>query len=85
LLTARYNLALLLSRDRKRIDEALDVWRENLRRDPQHLPSLFGMAEALMRARRWEEARRQYEAILAIEPESVVARQGLERIRKSAR
>jgi tetratricopeptide (TPR) repeat protein len=85
LVTARYNLALLLSRDKKRSGEAMALWQENLAADPGHRPSLFGLAETLAKTGRWKEAVLQYEAILRIDPESAGVKKALDRARRLAR
>jgi tetratricopeptide (TPR) repeat protein len=85
LLTARHNLALVVSRNRRRVDEALNHWRQVLASDPEHRPSLFGLAETLLKAKRWDAAARQYEAILKLEPGSKTALEALERTRRALR
>ncbi len=45
-LAVKHDLALLLESE-NRGDEALSLWRQNLAEEPQDLPSLVGMSEAL--------------------------------------
>ena len=76
-LTANHNLALLLSTDPKRFDEAVTIWRANLDRAPEHLPSRLSLARALARVGRKEDAVKEYEKLIAVRPEYVAARRAL--------
>lgn len=76
-LTANHDLALLLSTDPKRFDEAVTIWRTNLDRSPEHLPSRLSLARALARVGRKEDAAREYEKLTAARPEYVAARSAL--------
>jgi tetratricopeptide (TPR) repeat protein len=77
LLSARQNLAALLAQNPQRVDEALALWRENLAKDENYLPSRLSMANALGRAGRNSEAAAQYRLILDRKPDYVVARLAL--------
>ncbi|MBV9503493.1 MAG: tetratricopeptide repeat protein, partial [Acidobacteriia bacterium] len=70
LLTARHDLALLLSAGEP--DRALDLWKDNLAQAPAHLPSLIGMAETYERLGR-PEAIEIYERITALQNGYVAA------------
>ncbi len=82
LLEARHNLAVLLSGEPSRgqpdrVQEAFDLWRENLAQDPEHLPSRISLARALSRSGKSSEAIRQYAAIVETLPDYVAARLAL--------
>jgi tetratricopeptide (TPR) repeat protein len=77
LLAARHDLALLVAEDSKRSDEAIALWRDNLARDPNHLPSRLGLARELAQLNRNDEAAQEYEKVVALRPEYVVARLAL--------
>jgi tetratricopeptide (TPR) repeat protein len=77
LLAARHNLAVLLSQNNARINEALTLWEENLRRSPDYLPSRVSVARALARAGRTDEAVRGYRYLVDQLPDYVAARLAL--------
>jgi tetratricopeptide (TPR) repeat protein len=79
-LAANHDLALLLAADPKRFDEAVALWRANLNRSPEHLPSRLSLARALARAGRRDDAIVEYEKVVAARPEYVAARLALARL-----
>ena len=78
-LTARHNLALLASARSGRSIEAERLWSENLKLDPQHLPSLVARATYLARERDWNGAARDWAAVLLLAPEHLNAKLQLAR------
>src|SRR6185436_9292650 len=74
MLAARHNLALLLADQKQRLPEALDLWRENLKRSPDYLPSRLSLAGALPDPK---EAIAEYRAVLKDRPEYLAARLAL--------
>jgi tetratricopeptide (TPR) repeat protein len=76
-LPARYNLGQLVAADPKRASEAAALWRDNLTRDPQHLPSRIALARYLASSGNAAEAAREYETIVAAKPDYVAARLAL--------
>ena len=77
LLAARHNLALTVSRDRNRLQEAVDLWRTNLAVSPAHLPSMLGLAELQEGAGQSNEAMSTYRRILDVKPAYAAARMAL--------
>ena len=89
LLEPRHNLAVLIARqDRKqasRVDEAIGLWKENLDRQPNYLPSRLSLARTLNRraqSRGWPtdeaiEAAGHYEKVIQIQPDYAAARLAL--------
>src|SRR5262249_15628390 len=77
LLAARQNLAVLLSGIPDRFPEAIDLWRQNLARSPEYMPSKLSLAGALVRSARNDEAIQEYTEIVALKPEYVAARLAL--------
>jgi len=82
LLEGRHNLAVLLAGTRKsgppgRAAEAIDLWRANLKKDPEYLPSLLSLARTLNQNGRTDEAIEQYETIVRSRPEYLAARLAL--------
>ena len=78
-LEGRHNLAVLLAGARKggptgRAAEAIDLWRENLEKDPEYLPSLLSLARALDQNGQTDDAIEQYETIVRARPEYLAAR-----------
>jgi tetratricopeptide (TPR) repeat protein len=74
MLAARHNLALLLSEKKERLPEAIELWRENLKRSPDYLASRLSLAAALPDAK---EAVEQYRTILSARPDYLAARLAL--------
>ncbi|HTM52032.1 MAG TPA: tetratricopeptide repeat protein [Bryobacteraceae bacterium] len=74
MLAARHNLALLLAAQKQRLPEALGLWRENLTRAPDYLPSRLSLAEALPDPK---EAIAEYRVVLKDRPEYLAARLAL--------
>ena len=79
LLEGRHNLGVLLAGARKggpagRAAEAIDLWRENLEKDPEYLPSLLSLARTLDRNGQTDDAIGQYEAVVRTRPEYIAAR-----------
>ncbi len=77
LLAARHNLALLLAENQGRAPEAIDLWRENISRQEQYLPSRLVLAETLDRQGAVAEAMAEYRAVLSSKPDFVGARMAL--------
>ena len=79
LLEGRHNLAVLLAGARKggqtsRAREAIDLWRENLEKDPEYLPSLLSLARVLDENGQTDNAIGQYETVVQARPEYLAAR-----------
>lgn len=72
-LAARQNLALLLSRQKDRQNEALQLWRANLADDPGYLPSRLSLAQQLAQSGDAKTAIQEYEEILKQKPDYVAA------------
>ncbi len=77
LLAARQNLALLLFGERGKQAEALGLWRENLRRDSDYLPSRISLAGALEQSPDAAGAIAEYSEILRQKPSYAAARLSL--------
>ena len=77
LLAARYNLAQLLAADPKRSSEAAALWRDNLTRNPQHLPSRIALAGYLASSGDTAGAASEYETVVAAKPDYIAARLAL--------
>lgn len=77
LLAARHNLALLLSQKPDRLNEAIDLWRQNLVKSADYLPSRLSLAETLTAEGKTAEAIQEYEAVLKSKPDYVAARRAL--------
>ncbi|MBI3696688.1 MAG: tetratricopeptide repeat protein [Acidobacteria bacterium] len=77
LLAARHNLALLLSEKRERTAEAIALWRDNLAKSQDDLPSRLSLAETLARQGNAPEAIEHYQAVLKLRPDYVAARLAL--------
>jgi tetratricopeptide (TPR) repeat protein len=73
-LAARHNLALLLSGQKQRLPEAIELWRDNLKREPNYLPSRLSLAAALPDS---NQAIAEYRAILGLRPDYLAARLAL--------
>ena len=79
LLEGRHNLGVLLEGTRKRgaagrAAEAIDLWRENLEKDPEYLPSLLSLARTLDQNGQTDGAIEQYETVVRARPEYIAAR-----------
>ena len=79
LLEGRHNLAVLLAGARKggptgKAAEAIDLWRENLEKDPEYLPSLLSLARTLDQNGQTDAAIGQYETVVQARPEYLAAR-----------
>ena len=82
LLEGRHNLAVLLAGNRKngpgsRVAEAIDLWRENLEKDPAYLPSLLSLARTLDQSGQTGDAIEQYETVVRTRPKYLAARLAL--------
>jgi len=77
LLPARHNLALLLVSLKDRQQEAIDLWRENLRQSPDYLPSRLSLAGALAAAGDNTNALQEYRKVLEAKPDYVAAHNAL--------
>jgi tetratricopeptide (TPR) repeat protein len=74
LLALRHNRALILARDDSRHAEAESLWAANLRDDPDYLPSMLALAEALDEWKVPDRAASWYREIVSRRPEYVAAR-----------
>ena len=77
LLPARHNLALLLAKVKGREQEAIDLWRANLRQAPDYVPSHISLARFLADRGDNAGAIQEYRAVLALRPEYIAARVAL--------
>ncbi len=73
-LDARQNLGNLFWRNKSKQNDALALWRENLRLDASYLPSRLSLAAALARSDRGEEAIGEYQRVITDAPDLVAAR-----------
>jgi tetratricopeptide (TPR) repeat protein len=71
-LAARHNLALALASQQPQ--EAIRLWRENLDRSPDYIPSRLSLARALDRSGATDQAIQQYLKIIAARPDFGAAR-----------
>ena len=58
----------------RRAAEAIDLWRENLEKDPEYLPSLLSLARVLDENGQTGAAIGQYETVVQARPEYLAAR-----------
>ena len=72
--SARSNLALLLSESSARHGEAESLWERNLDQDPWHLPSRIGLAKLAAGQENWNGAILQWTAVLESAPHHAAAR-----------
>jgi tetratricopeptide (TPR) repeat protein len=70
-LDAKHDLASLWTRSNRNAREAEQLWRDNLRIQPDHVPSLMGLSEFLHKAGRFREALPVYERLIGIRPRYV--------------
>lgn len=77
LLAARQNLAVLLSTRPAQFDTAVTLWRENLAKSADYLPSRLSLARALARHNQPAQAIAEYEQIVQQKREYVGARLAL--------
>jgi len=82
LLVARHNLAVLYAERMKRGAEAVDLWRQNLAKSPDYLPSRLSLAKTLAALNRDAEAVAEYETALKAKPEYVAARLALAEVQR---
>src|SRR5207249_6005709 len=75
-----YYLALVQV-DQRKCGDAISMFGEALRIDPNYFPAQLRMGECLLVSSEWEEAEKLYEAILQTHPESAEAYYGLGRVR----
>jgi tetratricopeptide (TPR) repeat protein len=80
LLAARHNLALVVSHQKNRYREAVDLWRENLAKSPTHIPSLLALAEGQEQSGDTQAAVSSYKSIVALKPGYPGARIALSRL-----
>jgi len=74
LLAARHNLALLMASDKNHVPDAITLFRENLRRSPDYLPSRLSLAQTLADADDRPGAIAEYRRVLALKPGYIAAR-----------
>lgn len=74
LLQARENLAQLLSKKADRAEEAIALWRENLKQQADFLPSRLSLAAALEAKGDARGAAGEYRLIVAAQPKYLAAR-----------
>ncbi|MDZ4801678.1 MAG: tetratricopeptide repeat protein [Bryobacteraceae bacterium] len=77
LLPARQNLALVIAEDQRRFPEAVELWKQNLAKTSDYLPSLISLARALASHGGAAESASFYEKVVALRPEYVAARRAL--------
>src|SRR5580693_4161013 len=77
LLAARHNLALLLTEEKNRQQEAIDLWRANLQQSPDYLPSRLSLAAALASSGDNAGAVAEYRKVLEAKPGYLAARVAL--------
>jgi tetratricopeptide (TPR) repeat protein len=77
LLAARHNLAVLIFRQHDRTDEAIGLWRANLAKESDYLPSRLSLAKGLAELGRADEAIREYSAAIVARPDYVAVRLAL--------
>jgi len=77
LLAARQNLAVMLFKQRDRGDEAVGLWRLNIAKQPEYLPSRLSLAKALSALGRVDDAIGEYNAAIAARPDYMGARLAL--------
>ncbi len=77
LLPARHNLALLLADEKNRQQEAIDLWRENLRQSPDYFASRLSLAATLAARADNAAAIDEYQRVLAAKPDYAGARLAL--------
>lgn len=76
-LAARQNLAVLIVRQRNRVNEAIALWRLNLARQPDYLASRLSLAKALAAAGQTDEALDEFKSAERIRPDYVAVRLAL--------
>jgi Tetratricopeptide repeat len=69
LLEAKHDLAALWTRSKKQDFEAEKLWMENLGVEPNHLPSLIGLSELLLKRAELRKSLPYYERILQLRPD----------------
>ena len=77
LLAARHNLAILLSGEKNRQQEAIDLWKENLQQSPDYLASRLSLAQFLAERGDNPGAVEQYRQVTASKPAYVAAHAAL--------
>jgi tetratricopeptide (TPR) repeat protein len=77
LLPARHNLALLLSHEKGRDREAIDLWRQNLQQSPDYIPSHISLAGFLAERDDNAGAIQEYRTIVTLKPDYIAARLAL--------
>src|SRR5206468_1784364 len=77
LLTARHNLALLLSSRPARQAEAIALLRDNLARSPEFVPSRLSLAETLASAGDAPASIAEYRRVIELKPDYIGARLAL--------
>jgi tetratricopeptide (TPR) repeat protein len=73
LLPARHNLAILLSGEKNRQPEAIDLWKENLQQSPDYLASRLSLAQFLSDRGDVPGAIEQYRQVTSSKPNYVAA------------
>ena len=69
LLPARHNLGVLLSSNKDRQTEAIDLWKQNLAAKADYLPSRLALAELLVQRGDSTAAIEQYREVIAQAPD----------------
>ncbi|HME09266.1 MAG TPA: tetratricopeptide repeat protein, partial [Bryobacteraceae bacterium] len=77
LLAARHNYAILLSGEKNRQQEAIDLWKENLQQSPDYLASRINLAQFLAERGDNPGAIEQYRQITTSKPSYVAAHAAL--------
>jgi len=84
-LAARQNLAVLLSSQRNRMNEAIALWRLNLATQSDYLASRLSLAKALAAAGQLDAALDEYKAAETVRPDYIAVRLALAEIYEQKR
>ncbi|MBM3810834.1 MAG: tetratricopeptide repeat protein [Acidimicrobiia bacterium] len=77
MLEARHNLAVLLAERKQSAPDAIALWKENLAKSPDHLPSRLSLAKTLADSGREADAITEFQAVVQARPEYAAARLSL--------
>jgi tetratricopeptide (TPR) repeat protein len=76
-LAARQNLAVMISGQRDRVNEAIALWRQNLAKQPDYLASRLSLAKALAASGQVDAAIDEYKAAERVRPDYIALRVAL--------
>jgi len=77
LLAARQNLAVMISAQRNRVNEAIDLWRQNLATQSDYLASRLSLAKTLEATGRADDALAEYKSAESARPDYLAVRLAL--------